>query len=151
MDRKLLTRIAGENRKMMNGLPKGISIKQREDNICHFDAWIEGPIGSPFEGGIFHCELFLGDTYPLVPPKALMKTKIYHPNFDKIGRICLDVLKDAWTPVMNIESTILSIQSLMAEPCLNDPLDTAIAQHYINDLQGAHQRAREWTNLYAKQ
>jgi hypothetical protein len=44
-------------------------------------------------GGIFKLELFLPDDYPMTPPKIRFLTKIYHPNMDRLGRICLDVLK----------------------------------------------------------
>lgn len=48
-------------------------------------------------GGIFKLELFLPDDYPMTPPKIRFLTKIYHPNIDKLGRICLDVLKSGYT------------------------------------------------------
>lgn len=44
-------------------------------------------------GGVFKLELFLPDDYPMTPPKIRFLTKIFHPNVDKLGRICLDVLK----------------------------------------------------------
>jgi hypothetical protein len=49
-------------------------------------------------GGIFKLELFLPDDYPMTPPKIRFLTKIYHPNIDKLGRICLDVLKSTLIP-----------------------------------------------------
>ena len=64
--------------------------------ICHVIVIIlpiQGPEGSPFEGGVFKLELFLPEDYPMSAPKVRFITKIYHPNIDKLGRICLDILK----------------------------------------------------------
>ena len=88
----------------------GISAVPHEDNLRYFDVSIHGPSQSPYEGtmslpattrdtadccsgGVFKLELFLPDDYPMTPPKIRFLTKIYHPNIDKLGRICLDVLK----------------------------------------------------------
>lgn len=88
----------------------GISAVPHEDNLRYFDVTIDGPSQSPYEGygfqkslrcellmiqtgGTFKLELFLPDDYPMTPPKVRFLTKIYHPNIDRLGRICLDVLK----------------------------------------------------------
>ena len=71
----------------------GIQAESRESNTCYFHVVIAGPQDSPFEGRTFKLELFLPEEYAMAAPKVRFMTKIYHPNVDKLGRICLDILK----------------------------------------------------------
>ena len=64
------------------------------------------------------------------PPKVRFLTKIYHPNIDKLGRICLDVLKEKWSPALQIRTVLLSIQALLSCPEVSDPLDPSVADHF---------------------
>jgi len=65
------------------------------------------------------------------------------------GRICLDILKDKWSPALQIRSVLLSIQALLSAPNLDDPLDQEIANFWKADADGAIKKAREWTVQYA--
>lgn len=67
-------------------LVAGISAVPSDSNPRHFYVKIAGPSGTAYEGGLFDCELFLPDEYPMVPPKVLFKSKIFHPNIDKLGK-----------------------------------------------------------------
>lgn len=86
----------------------------------------------------------------MVAPKVHFLTKIYHPNIDRVGRICLDILKDKWSPALQIDKVCLSIQALLASPNPADPLDTRIADAWKHNQDAALKTAREWTAKYAQ-
>ena len=115
----------------------------------YFNVVIAGPSDSPYEGGCFRLELFLPAEYPMSPPKVRFLTKMYHPNIDKLGRICLDILKDKWSPALQIRTVLLSIQALLSAPNPDDPLANDVASHWKEDERGATNTAREWTRQYA--
>lgn len=73
----------------------------------------------------------------MAPPKVRFLTKIYHPNIDRLGRICLDILKDKWSPALQIRTVLLSIQALLSAPNPDDPLANDVADHWKHDETGA--------------
>lgn len=87
--------------------------------------------------------------YPYNPPKIKFLTKIYHPNIDRYGNICLDILKNQWSPALSIGKTLLSICSLLTDPNPNDPLEGMIANEYERNRSLFDANAREWTRMYA--
>jgi ubiquitin-conjugating enzyme E2 N len=145
----LTRRIAKETERLSQDPVPGISASADQANSRYFHIQIAGPVTTPYEGGVFGLELFLPDEYPMCPPKVRFLTKIYHPNVDRLGRICLDILKDKWSPALQIRSVLLSIQALMSAPNPDDPLDSGIARHWKTDEQGAMRMAREWCLSYA--
>jgi len=85
----------------------------------------------------------------MAPPKVRFLTKIYHPNIDRLGRICLDILKDKWSPALQIRTVLLSIQALLSAPNPDDPLANDIAARWKEDEKAALETAREWTRRHA--
>lgn len=96
-------------------------------------ATIDGPDGTPYAGLSFKLAFEFPSTYPLTPPTVLFKTPIYHPNIDFSGRICLDILKDKWSAIYNVQSVLLSLQSLLGEPNNSSPLNGQAAELWDND------------------
>ena len=61
-----------------------------------------GPGDSPYSGGVFFVMIHFPPDYPFKPPKVQFQTKVYHPNVNSQGSICLDILKEQWSPALTI-------------------------------------------------
>ena len=128
---------------------ENISAGPISDNIYQWEATIIGPEGTPYHGGIFKLKMDFTTDYPFKAPKCIFLTRIYHPNISSTGSICLDILKDKWSPSLTITKLLLSICSLLNDPNPNDPLDTDSAKLYRNDKEKFNQTAREFVLTYA--
>lgn len=95
-------------------------------------------------------DIIIPDSYPFQPVKMKFITKVYHPNVSSAsGAICLDILKDAWSPVLTLKSTLISLQSLLCSPEPNDPQDAEVAKHYTTSRASFEETARYWSQIYA--
>lgn len=63
---------------------------------------------SPYAGGVFFLSITFPTDYPFKPPKVSFTTKIYHPNINANGSICLDILRDQWSPALTISKGTLT-------------------------------------------
>ena len=86
-------RVSKELTMLRSSPPPGAQCWQVDDKIDTLEANIMGPVDTPYAGGVFKLEILIPDRYPFEPPKMRFVTKIYHPNVDDGGRICLDILK----------------------------------------------------------
>ena len=99
---------------------------------------------------MFPKDIVIPDQYPFQPVKMKFITKIYHPNISSAsGAICLDILKDAWSPVLTLKSTLISLQSLLCSPEPSDPQDAEVAKHYLTSRESFNETARYWAEIYA--
>jgi ubiquitin-conjugating enzyme E2 D/E len=129
--------------------PTNCSAGPIDDDIFRWQATIMGPSDSPYQGGVFYLEINFPPDYPYKPPKIRFNTKIYHPNINSSGGICLDILKDQWSPALTISKVLLSICSLLTDPNPDDPLVPSIAELYIHNREEYAMQARSYTLQFA--
>uniref|UniRef100_A0A8C6AXP0 UBC core domain-containing protein n=1 Tax=Monodon monoceros TaxID=40151 RepID=A0A8C6AXP0_MONMO len=79
------------------------------DDMFHWQATIMGPDDSPYQGGVFLWTVHFPTDYPFKPPKVAFTTRIYHPNINSNGSICLDILRSQCSPALTISKVLLSI------------------------------------------
>ena len=91
--------------------------------------------GSYWQGGKYLFSFHFPDDYPYNPPKVMCKTKIYHPNIDYDGNVCLNMLKDDWKPIFTGTSCIAGVYYLFVEPNPNDPLNHEVAKLMREDKE----------------
>ena len=96
-------------------------------NIFHWEVELHGPPNTPYEGGKFLLEMEFPENYPFQPPLVTFITKVYHPNINKYGNICVDILRKRWTPALTIPKLLMCISLLLTEPNPDDPLEIEIA------------------------
>jgi ubiquitin-conjugating enzyme E2 D/E len=129
--------------------PTNCSAGPLGDDLYKWQATIVGPEGSPYHGGIFFLNIEFPSDYPFKPPRINFSTPIYHCNINSNGSICLDILKDKWSPALTISKLLLSICSLIDDPNPNDPLVPEIADLLRKNKPLHDENAREMTMRYA--
>lgn len=144
-----LKRIQKELTDLQRDPPAQCSAGPVGDDLFHWQASIMGPNDSPYQGGVFFLTIHFPTDYPFKPPKVAFTTKIYHPNINSSGSICLDILRSQWSPALTVSKVLLSICSLLCDPNPDDPLVPEIAHTYKADREKYNRLAREWTQKYA--
>lgn len=152
-------RIAKELKMLLDDPPPGVVVfpsgggDKDGDGIVVLTARISPSGNTPYSNGVFAVELGLGPRYPFEPPSVKFQTKLFHPNVDESGRICLDSLKlppaGSWRPSLNLAQVLSQLCILFGEPGLSDPLMKEIADLYKNDHERFCEIAKEWTRKYA--
>eukprot|EP00947_MAST-08B_sp_MAST-8B-sp1_P000779 g779.t1 len=121
------------------------------DDMTRLRGTIRGPIDSPYTGGAFDVDIQIPASYPFKPPQMKFDTKVWHPNVSsQTGAICLDILKDAWSPRLTIKAALVSLQALLSAPEPDDPQDAEVATMYKADNAAWAAKAQQWTEQFAK-
>ncbi|ETI24526.1 hypothetical protein G647_03895 [Cladophialophora carrionii CBS 160.54] len=135
-------RLFQEYKSLLTNPPDGITAGPvNEDDLFVWEALIQGPEGTPFEGGIFPAELKFPKDYPLNPPKMKFLGEIWHPNVYTNGEVCISILhppgddpnhyesaSERWSPIQSVEKILISVMSMLAEPNDESPANVEAAK-----------------------
>ena len=115
-------------------------------NLLEWRAIIMGPPDTPYQNGIFSLEILFNKTYPMVPPKVKFTSPIFHPNIYRDGTICLDILRSKWSPVLTIQTVLLSIQSLLGDPNIASPANGHASRLYKHNRKKFNKKVINMVN-----
>ncbi|KAM3956631.1 ubiquitin conjugating enzyme vih [Aphomia sociella] len=131
-------RLQKELMELMRCADKGISAFPECENLFKWIGTISGPQDTVYAGHKYKLSLEFPNSYPYAPPVVKFLTPCFHPNVDTCGLICLDILKDKWTALYDVRTVLLSIQSLLAEPNTQSPLNQQAS--YLWPNQSAYKK-----------
>ncbi|XP_077284508.1 ubiquitin-conjugating enzyme E2 S isoform X2 [Arctopsyche grandis] len=147
---QIIRRVVKEMQELAEHPPEGIKVHVNDSDITDIQAYIDGPAGTPYAGGVFKVKLALGKDFPASPPKAFFITKIFHPNVSSNGEICVNTLKKDWKSDLGIKHILLTVKCLLivpnAESALNEEAGKLLLDHYDDYSQ----RARMMTEIHAQ-
>lgn len=126
-------RLRNELRSLRNDAPDGIQARPLDPLDCHWQAYIKGPEGSPYEGGIFYLYIQIPYSYPMSPPLVRFITKIFHPNISRHGDIGIDSIHSNWSLALTISKVLISIQSLLTDPVCDVSCNFVFARIYFKE------------------
>ncbi|KAK0728450.1 putative E2 ubiquitin-conjugating enzyme [Lasiosphaeria miniovina] len=117
------------------------------DDILSFILYIE-PDEGMYYGGRFSFTFNITPNFPHEPPKVQCREKIYHPNIDLEGKVCLNILREDWKPVLNLNAVIVGLQFLFLEPNASDPLNKEAAEDLRQNREIFKRNVRAAMNGY---
>jgi len=129
---------------------EGINVILNDDDMTDIQAVLDGPPGTPYNGGVFRVRLVLSKDYPATPPKAFFVTKIFHPNVGPQGEICVNTLKKDWKPDLGIKHVLLTIKCLLIVPNPESALNEEAGKLLLEQYDSYCERARLYTDIHAK-
>ncbi|CAB3985853.1 ubiquitin-conjugating enzyme E2 L3 [Paramuricea clavata] len=125
-------------------------IRVDESNILNWQGLIV-PESAPYNKGAFRIEIVFPAEYPFKPPKITFKTKIYHPNIDEKGQVCLPIIgAENWKPATKTDQVIQALVALVQDPEPEHPLRADLAEEYTKDRKKFMKNAEEHTKKHAE-
>lgn len=147
---QIIKKVVKELTSLSSDPPEGIKVFTNEQDVTDIQATIEGPAGTPYEGGLFRVKLVLGKDFPSAPPKGFFLTKIFHPNVASNGEICVNTLKKDWKPELGVKHILLTVKCLLIVPNPESALNEEAGKLLLEKYDDYSKRAQWWTDIHAK-
>ncbi|EDX18508.1 ubiquitin-conjugating enzyme E2-18 kDa [Drosophila simulans] len=133
-----------------NALKAFRDIKPEDDNLMRWTGLIV-PDKAPYNKGAFRIEINFPAEYPFKPPKINFKTRIYHPNIDEKGQVCLAIISsENWKPVTRTVQVVQSLLELINEPEPEHPLRVDLAKEFLKDREEFVKNAEDYTEKHSE-
>ena len=133
---KLTKELVGLKSEISISVPQARLIPSKDKNdVMNFEVEYTPDKNSYWYGGKYLFSFHFPDDYPNNPPKVMCKTKIYHPNIDYNGNVCLNILKEDWNPTYVASSCVAGVYYLFVGPNPNDPLNHDVAKLMRENLE----------------
>ncbi|KAH9399443.1 hypothetical protein TYRP_017855 [Tyrophagus putrescentiae] len=120
-----------------------------DEDIFELKGRIYGPPDSPYHGGVFHLTVSISENYPFKSPKMVFTTKIWHPNINESGGICLDTLQKKWSAAFSLRTAMMSVQALLSSPSAASGINPEALKQMREFPEEYKKTASFWTYHYA--
>ncbi|KAG4300623.1 hypothetical protein PCK1_003052 [Pneumocystis canis] len=112
------------------------------DDFLNFYLMIDPDEEGFYKGGSFRFKFNIDINYPYNPPKVKCMQKVYHPNIDLDGNVCLNILREDWKPVLSLSTIMFGLQYLFLDPNTEDPLNKVAADDLRNNKENFRQNVQ---------
>ncbi|CAH8382140.1 unnamed protein product [Eruca vesicaria subsp. sativa] len=146
----VIKQLAKELKSLDESPPDGIKVVVNDEDFSQICADIEGPVGTPYENGLFRMKLALSRDFPHSPPKGYFMTKIFHPNVASNGEICVNTLKKDWNPSLGLRHVLSVVRCLLIEPFPESALNEQAGKMLLENYEEYARHARLYTGIHAK-
>ena len=147
---QILNAIYKQERHLKNNPISGITFHFNESDITDIQADIEGPSATPYEGGTFRVMIKIPQNFPIVAPKGIFLTKIFHPNISEQGEICVNTLKRDWDPKnWSLSNLFQVIKCLLIIPFPQSALNEEAGKLFMEDYDQFFKTAQMMTSIHA--
>ncbi|PKA65796.1 Ubiquitin-conjugating enzyme E2 22 [Apostasia shenzhenica] len=145
----IIKQLSKELKNLNDSPPEGINVVVNDDDFSAIFADIEGPVGTPYENGIFRMKLILSPDFPQSPPRGYFMTRIFHPNIATNGEICVNTLKKDWNPSLGLRHVLIVVRCLLIEPFPESALNEQAGKMLLEDYDEYARHARLYTGIHA--